>query len=168
MSGVEGGWQPYPGARSGEAAFQLPPVEPGRVVGLGAICDLHPPGSDPRAQSFDVSEFVTLEDGRRVLLHDGGRGLTIGIRSTGTSKPPDVRRRLTLEQLTSDVLTVVLPDDEDDTEPHPWSWLSGLARARGLDVTADDLRELPYDVVFTDELREWLTSSLSTRPTSGG
>ena len=51
------------------------------------------------------------------------------------------------------MLTVVLPDDDDDHEPHPWSWLSDLARARGLDVTADDLRALPYDVVFTDELR---------------
>jgi len=105
-----------------------------------------------------VSEFVTLEDGRRVLLHDGGRGFTIGVRSTGEWKPPDVRWRLTLEQLTHDVLTVVLPDDDDDPEPHPWSWLSDIARARGLDVTANDLRELPYEVVFTDELRRWLAA----------
>jgi hypothetical protein len=145
---VESGWQPYPGAHDGEAAFRLPPVEPGRVVGLGAICD----------QDFEVSEFVTLEDGRRVLLHDGGRGFATGIRSSGQSKPPDVRLGLTLEVLTNDVLTVVLPDDDDDPEPHPWSWLSGLARARGLDVSADDLRALPYDVVFTDELRGWLAA----------
>jgi hypothetical protein len=157
VSGVEGGWQSYPGAPSGEAAFRLPPVEPGRIVGLGAICDLRPHDADPRDQDFRVSEFVALEDGRRVLLHED-RGFTIGVRSTGEPKPPDVRWQLTLERLTGDVLLVVLPDDDDDPEPHPWSWLSDLARSRGLDVTADDLRALPYDVVFTDELRRWLAA----------
>jgi hypothetical protein len=152
------GWQPSPGAPDGKAAYRLPPVEPGRIVGLGAICDLRPPRADPRDQDFKVSEFVTLEDGRRVLLHDGGRGFTIGVRSTGTWKPPDVRWKRTLEQLTDDVLLVVLPDDDDDPEPHPWSWLSELARSRGLDVTADDLRALRYEVVFTDELRRWLAA----------
>ena len=82
VSGVESGWQPYPGAHDGEAAFRLPPVEPGRVVGLGAVCDLSPPRADARDQDFEVSEFVTLEDGRRVLLHDGGRGFATGIRSS--------------------------------------------------------------------------------------
>jgi hypothetical protein len=158
--GMQSGWQSYPGARSGEAAFQLPPVEPGRVLGLGAICDLRPPQADPRDRGFEVSEFVTLDDGRRVLLHDGGRGFTIGVRSTGERKPPDIRLHLTLEQLTNDVLLVVRPDDDDDPEPHPWSWLSGLARSRGLDATADDLRALPYEVVFTDELRRWLAAGV--------
>lgn len=168
MRGVEGGWQPYPGAPSGDAAFQLPPVEPGRVVGLGAICDLGPAHADRRDQSFSVSEFATLADGRRVLLHDGGRGFTIGVRSTGEPKPADARRQLTLERLTGDVLLVVLPDDDDDTEPHPWSWLSDLARARGLATTAADLRELPYDVVFTDALRRWLADSPEEPPRRSG
>src|ERR1044071_1564372 len=90
VSGVEGGWQPYPGARDGEAAFRLPPVEPGRVVGLGALCDLDRAHAEARDHGFRVSEFITLEDGRRVLLHDGGRGFTIGVRSTGTRTPPDL------------------------------------------------------------------------------
>jgi hypothetical protein len=157
--GVEAGWQAYPGAPSGEAAFRLPPVEPGRIVRLGAICDLGPPRADPSGQGFQVSEFATLEDGRRVLLHEGGRGFTMGgVRSTGGWKASDARWGLTLEQLTADVLLVVRPDDDDDPEPHPWSWLGGLARSRGLDVTAEELRGLPYDVVFTDELRGWLAA----------
>ena len=106
-----------------------------------------------------MSEFVILEDGRRVLLHDGGRGLMAeGVRTTSGWRAPDVRWRLTLEKLTADVLVVVVPDDENDPEPHPWSWLAELARARGLEVTADDLRELPYEVIFTDELRRWLAA----------
>jgi hypothetical protein len=134
------------------------------VVGLGAICDLGPEHADSRDQGFSVSEFVTLADGRRVLLHDRGRGFTIGVRSIGERKPRDVRWGLTLEALARDVLTVVLPDDDDDPEPHPWSWLSGLARSRGLDVTANDLRALQYDVVFTDELRRWLAAYREETP----
>jgi hypothetical protein len=164
---MQGGWQAAPGARPAGAAFDLPPVEPGRVVGLGAVCGLRPPGDDPRDQGFEVSEFVMLEDGRRVLLHDGGRGWTIGVRSTGTSPPPDVRRKLTLDQLTDDLLLVVRPDDDDDPEPHPWPWLSELARSRGLDVTADDLRALRYEVVFTDELRRWLDAYRDEPPQPG-
>ena len=40
-------------------------------------------------------------------------------------------------------------------EAHPWSWLAALAEARGLSVTADDLRALPYEVVLTDDVRQW-------------
>jgi hypothetical protein len=34
--------------------------------------------------------------------------------------------------------------------------LADLARARGLNVSANDLRSLPYEVIFTDEVRRWL------------
>ena len=63
---------------------------------------------------------------------------------------------LRAEDLVSDVLNVVLPDDDDSGEPHPWEWLAGLGRARGLDVTADGLRALPYEVVLGDDVRRWL------------
>jgi hypothetical protein len=146
---VEGDWQPYPGV----GASRLPPVEPGRVVGLGALCDLVPRNSGD--QSFAVSEFVTLEDGRHVILHED-RGFTIGVRTTGESAPGDPREHETLESLTRDVLNVVLPDDDESGEEHPWAWLAGLARVRGLDVTEDDLRGLPYEVVFGEQVRRWL------------
>jgi hypothetical protein len=56
------------------------------------------------------------------------------------------------------VLNVVLSDDDETAavEDHPWSWLAELARARGLNVTADDLRGLPYEVLLTDKLERWL------------
>lgn len=148
-----GGWHAHPDAVDYHAS--LPPVEPGRVVGLGAICDLGPQRvDDARSQGFSVSEFVTLEDGRRVILHEG-RGFTIGGRSSGESRARDIRWHETRDSITRDVLNVVLPDD-DCAEDHPWSWLAELARARGLDVTADDLRGLPYEVVLTDEVTRWL------------
>jgi hypothetical protein len=155
VSGAKGGWGLHPDSKNVRAE-RLPPVKPGRVVGLGAICDLGPqPPDDARSQSFSVSEFVTLEDGRRVILHED-RGFTIGLRSTGKSDPGDLREHETLESLTRDVLNTVLPDDDVPAEAHPWSWLADLARARGLNVTADDLRSLPYEVTFTDEVRRWL------------
>jgi len=101
-----------------------------------------------------VSEFVTLEDGRRVILH-AERGFTVGLRSTGKPDPGDLREHETLESLTRDVLNTVLPDDEPAAD-HPWTWLAELARARGLDVSAEDLRSLSYEVTFTDNVKRWL------------
>ena len=139
-----------------EEHASLLPVEPGRVVGLGAVCDLRPQRSDDaRSASFSASEFVSLEDGRRVILHQD-RGFTIGLRSSGESGSGDLRGHETLESMTRDVLNVVLPDDDECAEDHPWSRLADLARARGLNVTAEDLRGLPYRVIFTDEVRRWL------------
>jgi len=152
VSGEKPGWRVHPDAK---VRANLPPVEPGRVIGLGAICDLDPRTPDKaRSQSFSISEFVTLEDGRRVILHED-RGFTIGLGSSRETAA-DLRRGLTLEVLTQQALNVVLPDDDVPAEAHPYSWLAELARARGLKVSADNLRSLPYEVIFTDELRRWL------------
>jgi hypothetical protein len=154
VSGVEGGWHAHPEAIDDRA--NVPPVKPGRVVGLGAICDLRPQRFDEaRSQSFSVSEFVTLEDGRRVILHED-RGFTIGWGSSGETHSGDIRGHETLESMNRNVLNVVLPDDDECAEDHPWAWLADLARARGLNVTAEDLRGLPYEVIFTDKVRRWL------------
>jgi CBS domain-containing protein len=155
VSGVEGGFRPFPGAMHPR---QLPRVKAGRVVGIGAICDLaRQLVPDARSQSFSVSEFVTLEDGRRVILHDD-RGFTIGLGRAGEPYE-DLRAHQTRDSIIRNVLLVVLPDEKDAEaagEDHPWSWLAELARARGLNVTAEDLRGLPYEVVLTDELTRWL------------
>jgi hypothetical protein len=152
LSGEKPGWRVHPDAK---VRANLPPVEPGRVVGLGAICDLDPRTPDKaRSQSFSVSEFVTLEDGRRVILHEG-RGFTIGLGSSRETAA-DIPRHLTKEILSRQVLNVVLPDDDVPAEAHPWSWLADLARSRGLNVTADDLQSLPYEVTFADKVRRWL------------
>lgn len=101
----------------------LGPVEPGRVVGAGAVCDHRPQcPSEPRTCQFSVSEFVRLDDGRQVTLHED-RGFTIGVFGHGAVDFPG---GLTLEGLASEVLTTVLPDDEGDVEDHPWWWLASL------------------------------------------
>jgi hypothetical protein len=158
VSGVEGGWYEHPDAIDAHAERPVvggvpEPVPSFQVVGLGAICDLRTPGfDDEHAQRFSVSEFVLLENGRRVTLHDD-RGFTIGSRAGA------VRDYETPDSITQDVLNVVLPDDDECEDDHPWSWLAELARARGLDVTAEDLQSLPYEVILTEDVTRWLASS---------
>jgi hypothetical protein len=102
--------------------------------------------------SFDVHEFADLDDGRRLTLHEE-RGFTISLRASTGPAPSDQWRYLTLEHLERDVLTTVLPDDDDTQDEHPWEWLAGLIRAHGVEATADEVRVLPYDVVFSERLR---------------
>ncbi|MFI6820109.1 hypothetical protein ACIBJE_04050 [Micromonospora sp. NPDC050187] len=129
------------------------------MVGLtrAHTCDLrgeYP--DDVCTRSFLVSEFAMLENGRRVLLH-AERGFTVTARSTSAPGDGAVPLHEARDSLTQQVLIVVLPDDDACAEEHPWSWLAELAQARGLEVTADDLRGLPYEVVFTDAVSRWLT-----------
>ena len=101
-----------------------------------------------RGVSFVVHEFAELADGRRLTLHEE-RGFTT---SRGPA-PSDMWWYLTLEHLERDVRTTVLPDDDDTQDEHPWEWLAGLIRAHGVEATAEELRLLPYDVVFSERLR---------------
>lgn len=111
--------------------------------------------SEGQSQSFWVSEFVRLANGRLVILHDA-RGFSVGP-PVGPGASGEVGG-YTRRKLTETVLAVVLPDPEDGEE-HPWSLLTLLARTRGLDVTAEDLRGLPYEVVFTEGLTQSLLAS---------
>ncbi|TDC53095.1 hypothetical protein E1212_06660 [Jiangella ureilytica] len=123
--------------------------EPAEVVGLGAVCDLHRVSADGRTVSFSVSEFALVKDGRRVVLR-GALGFTTAWGS-GVPATSPVWSSFTVQSLTQEVLAVVLPDD-DDGEDHPWEWLAELARDRGIVVTADDLRGVPYEVELTDRV----------------
>lgn len=129
---------------------------PAEVVGLGAACDLHRTSADGRTVSFSVSEFALLDDGRRVILR-GELGFTTAWGS-GVPATSPVWSSLTVESLTQEVMNVVLPDD-DDGEDHPWEWLAELARDRGIGVTADDLRGLPYEVELTDRVLALLATA---------
>jgi hypothetical protein len=105
-----------------------------------------------RGVSFVVHEFAELADGRHLTLHEE-RGFTgVTLASRGPS-PSDQWRYLTLENLERDVRTTVLPDDDDTQDEHPWEWLAGLLHEHGVDATAEELRVLPYDVVFSERLR---------------
>ena len=151
------GWSPYPGAPEPRRRA-LGPVPDGVVVDIGTICDLRPPAPEPpNSRSFSVSEFVRLDDGRCVLLHEE-RGGTISAPMGPGARELTSEYRGTTESITEFVLDVVLPDDDEEArlEAHPWTWLASLAQARGLSVTPEQLRRLDYEVVLTDELKRWL------------
>jgi hypothetical protein len=83
-----------------------------------------------RSVDISVQQFVVLVDGRRVVS--------------------------TLEELTSDVLTTVLPDEDaegnEPEEDHPWESISVRLRELGIEASPDELAALPYEVVFSDRL----------------
>jgi len=125
------------------------------VVALGAWCDLDADArTSPGDASFVVHEFAVLADGRRLTLHTE-RGFTTGVRTVGRAEPVDPWAHLTVEELTADVLTTVLPDD-DDGEEHPWEWLAGLLRRHGVEASVERLKAVPYTVEFGERLAERL------------
>jgi hypothetical protein len=124
-----------------------------RVVGLGAICDVDPiRNRDSRENHFSVSEFAVLDNGERVMLHNE-RGYS------GRSSSGDIWAHETVETITRDVLTTVLPDEDDTDDEHPWEWLAELAQKQGIDVTADVLRQVPYEVVLTERVLQRLPTN---------
>ena len=136
-----------------EATGLKPVVNPGgqrrQILGLGAICELRPTAPLGTSQSFSVAEFAQLEEGTKVLLHNE-RGFTIGA-------PSGRLRHVTAETIIQAVLNVVLPDDDESSDEHPWIWLASLAQAHDLDVTSEELRNLPYEVVLSGDVRNWLS-----------
>lgn len=98
-----------------------------------------------RSASFRVSEFAVLADGRRLVLHEE-RGFST------TNSSGDPWRFLTLGGVEAAVRTTVLPDEADTEDEHPWEWLAAMVRAHGVDMSADRLRSLPYEVEFSERL----------------
>jgi hypothetical protein len=85
-----------------------------------------------------------LDSGERVMFERQTGATEAGVR------PVASWAHETVEMITRDVLTTVLPDDDDTDDEHPWEWLAELAQARGIDVTVDDLQQVPYEVVLTE------------------
>ena len=63
-----------------------------------------------------------------------------------------------MDTIVLNVLGAVRPDDVDREDDHPWSWLAALATARGLQVSAEVLQVLPYDVILADSVTELLAN----------
>jgi hypothetical protein len=139
---VRGGWRATVERQSGARAHPAP-FAPRSTEEVEELVE-----DFKRGLSFVVHEFADLADGRRLTLHEE-RGFTIG----GGPAPSDPWRYLTLEHLERDVRTTVLPDDDDIQDEHPWEWLAELLHVHGVEATAEELRLLPYHVVFSERLR---------------
>jgi hypothetical protein len=83
-----------------------------------------------------VREFALLSDGREVTLLDD--------RGWATSAPLSA---ISLTHVMRNIYNVVLPDDAEQTgDAHEWQRFEQRLREAGVDVTADQLRALPYRV----------------------
>ena len=111
-----------------------------------------------------MHEFADLADGHRLTLHQE-RGLSMVVNVTGQSAPGDPWQSLTLEALERDVRTTVLPDGDDPQDEHPWEWLVGLLRAHGVEASPEELRLLPYGVVFSQRLQARMADAQVRRRT---
>lgn len=150
MSEHQQGWSPHPDAMSPPYVGDREVSASASVTALCAICDRRADWSDDWSQRFSVGEFAILETGDRVALHFD-RGFTM------SSRPGEVDA-IPADLLVEQVLDVVAPDDDDVRMSHRWEWLADLAGRRGLDVTAAQLSELPYEVLVTDRTLLWLAS----------
>ena len=138
-----------------------------RVVALGAFCDLVPPedyGGSPGSLSFSVSEFAVAHDGRRLTLH-AERGWTQRTRRavphgeplpSEWDEPLDPWSFMTRDSVVQDTLNVVLPDDDDDPDDHPYKWFASLLAEQGVSVSRDELKALPYTVELSQLLEDRL------------
>lgn len=145
------GWSAYPGPTSGSGRAPLGPdaiASDGTVVVVGAVCDVRRVDPSTGDVSLALSEYLQLESGKRVVLHSD-RGVTVGARGGASS-------HFTEGQLRELALGALLPDEEDEDagEPHPWTWLAELAARRGVNVTPEALRSVPYELELRPAARE--------------
>ena len=127
------------------------------VIRLVTYADVyhHPP--QPGDVSISARHELELADGRRVLLlNDRGWG------SSGTWAEQSV------SVIEGNARTVVGPDEppkgrsqEEEAALH-WAYLQSIAQRQGVAVDADELRQLPHDVVLSRQLLETIGAGDNT------
>ena len=128
-----------------------------RAVRLVTLTDVQE-GAEPRSISVSARHEAVLDDGRRVLLLDGC-GWTESLRGAGSSGVDDLWSLTQERHVVETARMVVGPDEafggltQHDMETGHWATLAETLRANGVSADADELRQLPHDVVLSDELR---------------
>lgn len=96
-----------------------------------------------------MREFLIFEDGNRIALREGLE-FTIG------SPCVNVRKDLTEECLISSIRNMVLPEVSAADPERPWDCLVRLASRRRVQTCAEELALLPYELVLTEDVKDWL------------
>jgi hypothetical protein len=110
-----------------------------------------------RSLQFSVREVACTNDSGVIPLRER---LGWGSQSNQLSADEHLRS-ITIRHITSSVLTVVLPDNAEQTgEDHPWSEFVATLAAAGVQTTAAELAALPYSVVFAPQLHDALNGSV--------
>jgi hypothetical protein len=155
-----GVWCDYLTEAERRASWEPPASRPTGIVDSAnpqpAVAPVFDPGS-PGTLHFVAEEFAVLDDGTLLRFPDG-RGW--GISASGGRPASSTWERLTVESVTADALTVVLPDDAEVIgEEHSWTWLASSLAEHGVVTTPAKLTVLPYEVVLSHRLLGRLSGS---------
>lgn len=146
-------WSTHPRRFALATTGPIPPdhrLDAPRPVAISAECDLvRSASTSTDCQSFSVREFLVLEDGNRVPLREGLE-FTIGTPCS------DVHEALSADTLLGAMRSVVLPELSAIDPEHPWDCLVRLARRRRVQTCADEIALLPYQLVLSEAVQEWL------------
>ncbi|ALG28418.1 hypothetical protein AOZ07_04995 [Glutamicibacter halophytocola] len=129
-------------ALSGEMASNL------KATSIAALCDLDDTPTDNSRPSISVkiTQCILMSDGSMISL-DLGRGFT-----AISHGPGPARWRQSSDALISEILDLVRVDDPEKPGEHPWEGIAAAARSRGIDVDAETLKEMPYQVLLSDRV----------------
>jgi hypothetical protein len=129
------------------------------VVRLVTIADVRDEeGADPNRMSVSARHEAELDDGRRVLLLDD-RGWTSVLRGAGVEEFADVWATTSAREIESTTRMVVGPDEPfgertwEDMEADHWAAMAEVLREHGVVADAQELKQLPHEVVLSDRLR---------------
>ena len=128
-----------------------------RVVRLVTIADVRE-DADAGRISVSARHEAVMEDGSKLLLLDD-RGWTQELRGAGANELDDLWARTPESDIVETARVVVGHDEpfggrsQGDMEHDHWNALAENLRAHGVVVDANELRQLPHDIVLSDRLR---------------
>ena len=118
------------------------------VTGLVVMCDVDDPpeGNSTPTLSMKITQYLRMSDDSMILL-DMDRGVTTF--RYGHAEPLSWKR--TSADVGSEVLTLIRGDGPDPGS-FPWDEYAEAAGLRGITVSAETLRTLPYTVLLSNEV----------------
>jgi hypothetical protein len=130
-----------------------------KVTRLGAFVDDAGRPTGDLGMDLSIEQYARLDDGSRIVLDDP-RGFSSSpgyplMRTTDPAdRPPPLDAWLgaTREGLAGQVNLCLLPDDDDDPEPRPWSHLVRLIADPGVTTTVEELKAVPREIVFSEQI----------------
>jgi hypothetical protein len=127
------------------------------VERLVTIVDVADVQADAHTRSVSARHEAVLADGRRVLLLDG-RGWTAALMRVQVPDGDDVWAATSVDEIEQTARTVVGPDEpfagstREELEAGHWDHLSDVLRRQGVVADAEELKQLPHDVVLSERL----------------
>ncbi len=149
----DGGWRYVPVGSETEAdRAKRRPLHVAELtpVATVAVCDIGTPSPDNTAPTvaMTITQCIRLTDDSLIRL-DMDRGFSSSHHGAPPGAPISWKRPL--DEVIAEVLALVGSDDEDDPDGHPWEELAAAARTRGVEVNAETLSRLPYQVLLSAE-----------------